>query len=319
VAAVKGLRPPQEMNTFYAYFKDSQGLNRRADVRFGGTVAGQVMSIELDPERPTELRVTAHVRPEFPINADCVAMVGQTTLTAEKHLEITTGEADAKLLASGTEIQTGGGSLFNQADEIARNVNEVVEHVIDLLGVKDYAEDEEEAAQKDKEELTTVSDIFADLGKTVNEGTGFVKDVRGIVVDSEDDIGDILQKVKDAEDKAIELLDRVNGILEENRGNIKGSVESVRGVLEDVGSVTKSLSDQLDEIASTLQSVLDNADSLSMEVQDMLKDNRAAIEDVILDVRETVRSLKEFSRTIAEQPHSVIIGTPPPGRKSKED
>ncbi|MCP4643603.1 MAG: MCE family protein, partial [bacterium] len=190
VAAVNGLRPPKEMNTFYAYFKDSQGLNRRADVRFGGTVAGQVMSIELDETRPTELRVTAQVSPRFPINADCVAMIGQTTLTAEKHLEITTGEEDAERLASGAEIQTGGGSLFNQADEIARNVNEVVEHVIDLLGVDDYAEDEEEAAQKEKEELTTVSDIFADLGKTVQEGTGFVKDVRGVVEDSQDDIGD---------------------------------------------------------------------------------------------------------------------------------
>lgn len=318
VAAVQGLRPPEQVNTFHAYFKDTQGLNKRADVRFGGALAGKVTAIELDPKRPTELRVTAEVRPEFPINAESVAMIGQTTLTAEKHLEITTGEEKAKRLPNDAEIKTGGGSLFNQADEIARNVNKVVEHVLDLLGVEEYAKDEQEAQERDKEEISTIADIFAGLRNTVEETTGFVKDIRGVLEDSRGNVGDILEKVKDVEDSANDLLGRVNTMLDENRPSIQSSVESLRTVLEDVATITDGLANQLDTIADTLQSILDNAASLSSEAQDMVKDNRPVVEDAILDVRDTVRNLKEFSRTIAEQPDSVIRGQEPQGRNPKE-
>lgn len=318
LAAVQGLRPPEQVNTFYAYFKDTQGLNKRADVRFGGALAGKVTAIDLDPSRPTELRVTAQVGPEFPINGDSLAMIGQTTLTAEKHLEITTGSKEAKRLPSEAELKTGGGSLFNQADEIARNVNKVVERVLDLLGVEEYAKNKEEAAAEGKEKVATIADIFADLRNTVEETTGFVKDIRGVLEDSRGNVGDILEKVKGVEDSANDLLGRVNGMLDENRPNIQSSVESLRTVLTDVGKITSGLAEQLDTVANTLQSILDNAASLSNEAQEMLKNNRPVVEDAILDVRDTVRNLKEFSRTIAEQPDSVIRGQEPQGRNPKE-
>jgi hypothetical protein len=47
-----------------------------------------------------------------------------------------------------------------------------------------------------------------------------------------------------------------------------------------------------------------------------LIDNRPVLEDTLIDLRETVRYLRDFSRTISEEPQSVIRGAGPQGRKA---
>ena len=59
LVAIRGCRPQDESaKTFYAVFTDISGLNRGADVRFGGVRVGKVIAIEPDPEDRARIRVT---------------------------------------------------------------------------------------------------------------------------------------------------------------------------------------------------------------------------------------------------------------------
>ncbi|MDP7640160.1 MAG: hypothetical protein QGG73_10680, partial [Candidatus Hydrogenedentes bacterium] len=60
---------------------------------------------------------------------------------------------------------------------------------------------------------------------------------------------------------------------------------------------------------------LDNADALSGDARVLLEDSAPALEDIIVDLREVMRNTKEFTRTLADEPQSVIRGKTPTGRQ----
>lgn len=314
VAAITGMRPPEKVRKFNVYFKDTAGLNKGADVRFGGTKVGRVNAIELDPTDKTRLRVEAAVREGIPVNEKSEAFITQITLTSEKHLEITTGEAGVPLTADNGEIKSRAGSLFDQADELVAKVQARLDDVKELMGV-------EKAKQKEAatgEEMATVASIMKTVDSAVQKGEGLVGDVRDVVSEKKADVTAILDKVKDLEDEAKKLVTDVDATLAENRESIKGALGGVKDIVEEAKPIIErvaSLSDRLDEIADLLEGTLKNTEGLTGEAGGLIADNRPAIEDIIIDLRETVRYLKTFSRTMAEQPEAVIRGKNTEGRK----
>lgn len=314
IAVISGLRPPERTLALSASFTDTGGLNKGADVRFGGAKVGRVTAIELDPDDQSRVRVEARVKEGTPVNAASEAFITQTTLTSEKHLEITTGSKDAPLVASGAVIPTGAGGLFDQAGQVARSVTDILQDVKDLVGV-------EEAKQKEtagEEEMVTITALIRSVDKTLNEGDKLVADIRDVVSDKKGDISDILKKVKEVEDAARKLVEDLNATVAENREPLKGAVAGVRDAVAGAQPIVErvaALSDRLDEIAGALQSVLTRADAAAREAGGLVADNRPVLEDLILDLRETVRYLKSFARTMAEQPEAVIRGKGLEGRR----
>lgn len=307
LAIVSGYRPKQNVQVFTCYFKDTLGLNRGADVRFGGVKVGRVRTIEPDRERISYIRVEAVVPPDLPVNADSVAYVSQTTLTAEKHLEIATGEPDAARLASGAEIPVREGDLFNQAGQVAGSIKDVLDDVQALLGVEEAKDNSAEG-----EVTSTVASLFEGLDKAVEEGTGLVQETRGIVDSNRENIDAAIQRVQQIEDSANELVTQLNGLVSENRESLKASLEKVPKIVERVAD----LAEDLDEISAGLQATLDESTRLGATANDALEDYRPIIEDTVVDLRQTVRHLRDFSETIAEEPQAVIRGTTPRGRKT---
>ncbi|MCP4643826.1 MAG: MCE family protein [bacterium] len=285
---------------YYVRFKDTLGLNKGALVRFGGAKVGRVEGIALDSENPELVRVDFRVQPGIPINEECLAYAGQASLTAEKHLEITTGLRDAPRRPPGSEIPVREGGLLDQATDLAVTVRDALEDVIELLGVE----------ETEDEELVSLADILGNVDETVVEGKGLVQDVRDVVGDSRENLAAILEKVEEIEESVHTLVSDLSDLVTDNRENVDASLVKVRETMERVSS----LAEELDGVADTLDSTLTNAESLSGDARDLVRDGRPAIEDMIMDLRETVRHLKAFSRTIAEEPEAIVRGAQPRGR-----
>ncbi|MFA6239819.1 MAG: MlaD family protein [Candidatus Hydrogenedentales bacterium] len=308
LAVINGYRPKQDVQVFTCYFKDTLGLNRGADVRFGGLKVGRVRSIAPDQERLSYIRVEAVVPKDLLVNQDSVAYVSQTTLTAEKHLEIATGEPESARLASGAEIPVREGDLFNQAGQVAGSIKDVLDDVQALLGVKDVK------AKSDEGEVTsTVATLFEGLDKAVEEGTGLVTETRDIVGSNRESIDAAIKRVQDIENSANELVSQLNELVSENRESLKASLEKVPTIVDRVAD----LAENLDEISAGLQATLDQSSKLGATANDALTDYRPIIEDTVVDLRQTVRHLRDFSETIAEEPQSFIRGATPRGRKAE--
>ena len=320
LAGLRGMRMPEKTSHYSTCFKDTLGLNKGADVRFGGAKVGRVAAIGMNPDNPCEIRVDFQVDPAVPINAESEAYVGQVTLTAEKHLEITTGSPKAKRLQEGAQIISKQRDLFGVASQAAAKVGEVLDGVKSILGTDKYAATSEDAAATGREEIVAVPDLL----KSVD---GAVQDVRGVLEKNRQNIDEIVAGVQDVEQSAKELVDNLNSVIEENREDIHGTLEGAHAA---VGSVEESLKQVevilkdiakatagLDDLAATLQSALNNAEGLSAEAQAMIRENRPQIEDLIADIQETILYVKEFSRVLAEQPQSVLRGKKPYGRQDE--
>lgn len=347
IAAILGLRPTAQTKMFYTFFTDTGGLDNGADVRFGGVKVGRVKAIAPASGTPSLIRVTAEVRANTPVNALSTAYVSQVTLTAAKHLEISTGSNEAALLEDGAEIPRGAGGLFGQLDAVAGGVVGLIEDVKSLIGAPDdtgtvvveEAEmrtiadlfrsvdglladlrtllgvtDADGQPVKPPEERVTVARVVENVDGVVIEGGELVKDLRGVLEENRQGISDIVTKATEIEDSAQALIKDLGEFLEENRPSIDGAIADAREIMRNANDIVAKLAAQLDALVASLQETLDNAGVLSAEARSLLEENAPAIEDIIADVGQMVRNLKELTRTLAEEPQAVIRGRTPAGR-----
>ena len=316
IAVIQGLRPPEERVTYYATFSNTIGLKTGADVRFAGMLCGVVSEITPDPEDQTRIRVAAAVTPGTPINAETVATIEQLSLTSERHLELSSGDAEAERLDPGAKVDsvTKSASFVDIPDVtgVTSRVEKLLDQVMDFMGVDEAKQLEEEG----KQEFAKLNRVAADVRATLNSGNALVGDIHDVLEEQRPNINDIVTKVKDIEDSAKGLVDDITEMLGENREPLNNTVTGVEGIVDDVAVVVEDLTGELDDLVTTLQSTLKNADGLSANAQDLLDQNRVTIEDILYDLRQTMRNLNEFTRTLKEQPQAVISGKTPTGRKN---
>lgn len=347
LAAMLGLRVEETPKTFYAHFADTGGLNQGADVRFGGVKVGRVSVIEPAPDSQSLIRATLQVDPATPVNEESRASITQTTLTAEKHLAISTGTDEAALLENGANLESGSGGLFGALDAASGGIVELLDDVKVLVGVSDRegnpvmalgegetiaelfvglaevlgdlkillgVQDAEGNPTMTEEEQKTVAEIFTNLDDVIAGGGAVMDDIQGVIGENRADLREIVSKLPDIEDAAQNLLEEANALLTDNSESITGAIEELRSVLGSVSSTIEDTAARLDSLTSLLEHTLENLEALSGDTRYVLENNVPVIEDIILDARELMRYLKSFSRTMAEQPQAIIRGKSPTGR-----
>jgi len=307
VAVVRGCRPRDDTaKTFYAVFTDIGGLNRGADVRFGGVRGGRVVAIEPDPDNRSRIRVTAEVQGSIPVNEGSAASIEQITLTAEKHLEISTGSAEDPLLESGATLKSGasGGWLDMPAlDDVLARLETLLEGFITLVGV-----DARAAGDGSAPEVVDLADIFVSLEATLEEGADVARGVNQVIGDNRAGVREIVDRLAALEESATALMVQLNAVVEENRSPMNETFENLQGL-------TGEMNSRVEELAATLQNTLQYLQDVGGNTSDMLDDRRPAIEETLLNLQETTRNLREFSRILADQPDALIRGKGAHGRK----
>jgi phospholipid/cholesterol/gamma-HCH transport system substrate-binding protein len=310
VAVVRGCRPRDEnAKTFYAFFTDIGGLNRGADVRFGGVRGGRVVAIEPDSEDRSRIRVTAEVEGGIPVNEGSVATIEQITLTAEKHLEISTGGAKQSLLESGATLKSGagGGWLDMPAlDEVLVRLETLMDGFITLVGVESW-----EGGGSEATEIVDLADIFATLDTTLSEGAVVARGFNEVIEDNRAGIQEVVDRLAALERNANALMVQLNQVIEENRGPMNETLVNVQ-------ELTAEMNTRIEELAATLQVTLQYLQDIGGNSSDMLDDQRPAIEETLMNLQETTRNLREFSRILADQPDALIRGKGKQGRESEE-
>jgi ABC-type transporter Mla subunit MlaD len=342
---------PPPMKAYHTYLTSTLGLNNNALVRFGGVQAGMVTNIgyvaeedapdaegALDP--PRAIRVDFEVFEPVPVNADCIASVEQVTFTSERHLELTPGTYSGEILASGSTVngrsQAYGFIQMPDTEGALLQVEKLLEDIRRLIGVNEAEKPDAEGnvlASEDfqitriaatvktlLENLDTFLGVQEALEQEAATGEEFVRvsaitsEVKELLaylqgpIFEEGNIGTLLEEAANA-------ASQVNALLDENRPVITGAIKSIESAAGGVSEVIAELTPRIDAIADALQGTLENAQGLTANAAHFLEENRPAIEDLIDDLRESVRNLREFSRTLAEQPEAVIRGQSPRGRQ----
>jgi phospholipid/cholesterol/gamma-HCH transport system substrate-binding protein len=309
IAAIRGCAPRDESaKTYYAVFTDIGGLNRGADVRFGGVKVGKVTAIEPDPDDRARIRVTAVVKGRVPVNYGSVATIEQVTLTTEKHLEISTGSADEPLHASGDTLESGpSGGLFDVPDleGVITRLQTTLDGINRLLGV---GEGGGGAGGTDAADLAAV---LESLRTALDEGAGVARSAGAVIEDNREGIDQIVERLASLERTATDLMAELDGVISENRGSIQKSFDNLE-------HLTGELNRRVDELVVTLQTTLQYFQDMGGNSSDLIDEQRPTIEEMLLNLTETTRNLKEFSRILANQPDALIRGKRSHGRKNEE-
>ena len=313
VAIIRGcMRSDEGMQVYYATFSDVGGLDEGADVRFGGVRVGRVEEIRIGADGRTQIRVTALVPAKVPVNAASIASIDQISLTAELHLEISSGEPGAPLLTDGASLPSTGvaGGLFDIPDVdglIAR-----IEGLLDDVGVLLGVEREQARAAATDDEVVGLAQLASVLATALRETTSTVRGVRSLVEDEPGGAREVMARLVELEEIASALMQEMRAAVAENR-------EPLRQSMANVAELTDNAADTINKLSEGLESTMVHLQDAGANTSDLLDDQRPAIEEILLNLRQTTRNLRELSRTLANDPSALIRGARPQGRTSGEE
>jgi len=190
-----------------------------------------------------------------------------------------------------------------------------------FLGIEDAVKTEE-AGGTEMASLTRITQDLRDfLGvqeakaeEAAGEGEGLIvltditASVDGLFERYQPQLDEIVAKIPAIEDSAKELLDQINALLSDNRGNIDATLEGVAGLLE-------KLNAEIDGLIAELKGVLNNTEKLTGGLSDVVDQNRPMLEDLLGDLGVASQNLNLFLQQLNQQPQSVIWGKPEQGRR----
>lgn len=354
IAVINGLRPKEKVATFHASFANIIGLKKNAEVRFGGMLAGRVGDIRPDPSDQTKIIVDANLRPDIPVNVESIATIETLSLTAEKHLEISTGSKDAARAEDGATLKSvtksGGFIDIPNMDGLVAGSEDLIGDLRDLLGVE-AAKDTEKKTGAEMAKLTNITQDVRDLlgvkeaqtkeaagqGEAANV-TRIMDDLRkflgvqeaqkkeaagtGELVELTQITEDVQKMFKKAEpqletilDKVPAMQDSVQKLLDQLNAFLGDNRGNLDKTLQGVTDIVTKLRDQSQELLDSLKGTLNNANSLTGNLSEFLDLNRPVLEDMVGDLGRTVNNLNVLLGNLKSHPESVLWGKPAEGRK----
>ncbi len=308
IAAIRGCGSGgDEPNRFSADFSSIIGLNLGADVRFGGVKAGKVVEIGANPEDRSRISVVFEVPVSVPVNHGSVATIEQISLTTAKHLEVSTGGKDQPLHVSGDHIESytnaGGFVDIPDLEGLISRLETMLDGIITMLGV----ERAQALALETGEEMVDLAAVTAALEETLQAGTATVETVNGTISENRQDLKEIVTRLAALEGAATELLGNLNAAVEENRPPLNQTMVNFE-------ELSNTASRQVEELTESLAVTLQYLQEVSGNTNDLVEDQGPTLERILQNLESTTRSLKQFSRSLAEQPNVVIRGAKPKGR-----
>jgi phospholipid/cholesterol/gamma-HCH transport system substrate-binding protein len=209
--AIRGCQPGGDTaKTFFAVFTDISGLNRGADVRFGGVRVGKVTAIEPDPTDRAKIRVTAVVEGHVPVNQGSLASINALIGVGDSETDKEAVDLGEVLEALKTTLDEGAG--------VARSAGAVIDE--NRAGI---------------EEIVT---RLAALEKTATELmvqlNGVIEENRTSIHDSFDNLAGLTGELNERVDELITTLQTTLQYLQDVGGNSSDLINDQRPTIEEM-------------------------------------------------------------------------------------
>lgn len=312
MAAVRGFRLVDENVTRYtSSFTDIAGLNPRADVRFGGVEVGRVVGIAPDARDRRRILVTVEVDADIPVNRASVASIKQVSLTAEKHFEISTGDADAELLEDGDTIpsRAGNGGLFDVPDlnGVTKRLEALLDSMILLVGGAP-PEGADDGTQPD---MVDMAELMGALRATLVDSSAAARDVSSLISENRVGISEVLVRMTALQDSATELMALLTEMADENRAPLNATIVNLHQLSEETAR-------RLEELADALAAALQQVNDFGGSAGDLLDGQGPVLLELVDNLRATTENLKRLSAILADRPGALVRGAAPRGRENGE-
>jgi phospholipid/cholesterol/gamma-HCH transport system substrate-binding protein len=275
---------------YHAYFKNAGGLGPGSEVRYlNGPPVGRISKVQVDPNDPSRMKVDFTAKPNIPVKTDSTVLVTSTSPLGENFLEILAGspaapraQRDAVLKSkeptSFSDIADKINELTPQASELITNLNSrVVELKVTLARVNDLLNDQNRA---------NLSASLSHVRGMLEEDRPLVHSTLNHINDATANLKPVIASFQKTSDQADETLQHLDGMLTENRADIRQAIIDLRKALVNVDSMVASLND----------TVISNQENL---------------DEIIDNLRHVTENLNSFTESIKTRPYSILRAADP--------
>lgn len=272
--------------SFHAKFQNIAGLEPGATVRFeGGPKVGRVEKIKIDPSDPAWMDMEFSIKSDIPVKTDSRVAILSFSPLGDNHLEIRAGSQKAPRASDGALLQADPYVGFNdltaqinkmapQAQELLGNLNERVTQLrVTIERVNDLLND------KNRE---NVSATLSELHGMLAENRPKIKSTLDNVNTATAKLNPLLDQIQKTVSQANGTLNKVDGMIGDNREDVRASVIKLRESLENVTAITA-------------------------HIQTMLDDNDYNIEELLNNLRIISENMKQFTDSIKTRPSTLVV------------
>ena len=246
----------QNYDTYYVHLSESvAGLTVDSSVKYRGVDVGTVVSIELNPKNPEEVRLLLKIVQETTIKTDTTATISFFGITGLAFIELEGFDKDAprlEMLHGEIPIIPSRPSIFKRADQVLSQLAEKTDYALGrvnrLLG--------DENLKNFEDLLFETKELAKDLQGQLNGIQRLVDN--GILMESE--IIQASQKVGTASASIKRMAESLEknamGISQEMTRGMRDSFNSLNQLLSDLGRLTGSLQTTIQNIEASPGDIL---------------------------------------------------------------
>jgi len=249
-----------EVSRQYAYydvlFDNVSGLSAAGGVSFNGLPVGQVISLQLDEDDPSKVRVKLEVDADIPVTEDTIAQLQSLGVTGVSYVELTGGSASGTRLPQNSVIKSkrsaiqslfeGAPKVLDEAVTLLENLNAVVDDK-NRKAVSDILDNLASASGKLEKTLSDFENLSTDLGGAAKKLGDFTDRLDQLANTAETTLTtgtDTLKSVKTASEAATSALDSARGTIETADRVIQ---EDLKPFIERASALAERLSGLSDE------------------------------------------------------------------------
>ncbi|MCK0150057.1 MlaD family protein [Marivita sp. S6314] len=266
-----------ELDRQFAYydinFSSVSGLGNASDVRFSGLPVGQVVDVQLSPDRDGTIEVRVEVAAQTPVRTDSVATIEAQGVTGVSFVSIGPGSPDAPLVVQPEDgsvptITAGRSTLQVLSEDAPRLLEEminVVAEIGDLVGGENQGRLDRiltnvEAASED---FAQTLDDFSAVATTIGDFASQIEQFNNTVQTLSGDLTGVLQSADDTLVSIGDLSTQATSVLASGQAALDNAqtviAASERYVAQDLTAMTEDLRDTLAEVRSQVSSLGDSA------------------------------------------------------------
>lgn len=283
--------------SFHAYFPFAGGLETGSSVRYaGGPKIGRVDRVKIDPQNPARMDITFSVQSEVPVKTDSHAKIMSMSPLGDNHLEVLPGSQNSALAPPGSQLPSDAYVDFNA---LTAELNDIAPQAKQLIASLNNRADELQ------ETIGRVNDLLnprnrENLSATIANARGMLEENRPQIKSTVQNLNAVsaklqplLNDIHKTTEEANQTLDHLDGVIGENRDDLRQVVVEARKTLTTLTSITTQLNETLNVNTENIDELLDN-------------------------FRRVSQNLKEFTDTIKKRPYTLIRASNPHEHKPGE-
>jgi phospholipid/cholesterol/gamma-HCH transport system substrate-binding protein len=283
--------------SFHAYFPFAGGLEVGSTVRYaGGPKVGRIEKLRINPQNPANIEITLAVQTDLPVKTDSHVRIMSMSPLGDNHLEIVPGSPQAELAKDGATLPADRyldlnaiteriNDLAPEAQQLLHTLNDrATELKVTIARVNDLLNDDNRS---------NLSGTLAQTRQMIAENRPAIKSTLGHLNTSSEKLGPLLDDLRKTSAEANKTLDHVDGLIGENREDVRKAVVELRKSLTNVTDLTWRIDQTLDVNSENIDEMLEN-------------------------FRHVSENLKQFTETIKTKPYTLLRASSPREHKTGE-